>query len=284
MFVGIGSLADWLVFREQNDGDIEANKVARVMVRESVGGGFGGARDKGIINEDGDDTERLYQSVRTLTSESELLRLIRSNDAFGNQQQTNADSKYERVGEEISITAIMFHSHFDPSCHRAQHKFRKITNERSLRKEIQKEKQRTAFPSCTIMARIESSILSDTTLKLLGIHRYPHIQKYRRKPTTTTTTKTNNNNNNNECVASFSIPQSFVFSKMLHESLDIIEQRTPEEWTEFYKQHCEEMEIQQLALDGIVQNTRERQQWQQFGRWWWGGLLLNVKYLCKRWI
>ncbi len=197
------SLMEWSTFRDQHDKEIEANKAARLQIRES--------KENGVQDDnDDDEDERLYRSVRTLTSEQELLNLLESND--GNEKK--------------EIVAIMFHSHFDPSCQRAQHKFRKIANERQPN-------------TSTIMARIEASVLSETTLRSLGIHKYPHIQIYR------------SSDNSKQCVASFSIPRSFLFSNLLHESLDAIDRRTPEEWDDFCTEHQSEIASQQLALEGI---------------------------------
>mmetsp|Transcript_21948 Transcript_21948/g.45123 ORF Transcript_21948/g.45123 Transcript_21948/m.45123 type:complete len:450 (-) Transcript_21948:33-1382(-) len=207
------SLTDWSAFRDRHDREIEANKAARVRIREAVG------MQQTADNDDDDEDERVYRSVRTLTSESDLLYLLEAN---------NGDENDEMV-------AIMFHSHFDHSCLRAQHKFRKIAIER----------QKNQLP-CT-MARIEASVLSERTLRSLGVEKYPHIQIYRKRSRQTP----------KECVASFSIPQSFLFSRMLHQSLKTIDMRTPEEWKAFYNQHQNEIESQQLALDGIKSDRKE---------------------------
>jgi len=236
------SLIEWSAFRDQYDAEIEANKFARAKIREaSVSrNAMEHNRDN---DEDDDDDERLYRSVRTLTSESDLLRLLRDNQETRIEEASEDDSE---GGDEDSTVVIMFHSHFDPSCVRAQHKFRKIASER----------QQTTTPSSCTMARIEASILPDKILQSLGIERYPHIQIYRSSRHSekggegTIDTK--------ECVASFSIPRSFLFSRMLHESLDAIDQRTPEEWAEFYSQHREQIETQQLALEEIVREKKQR--------------------------
>lgn len=248
------SLTDWLAFRDQHDAEIEANKAARARIREASDA----ANANAINYDDDDDEERWYQSVQTLTSESDLLRLLRGNKEF--EKTRVGDDYYIEGGEANNIVVIMFHSHFDASCVRAQHKFRKIASElQKQEQEQQKEGQHRTTSSCT-MARIESSVLPDKTLQLLGIQRYPHIQIYwnssqSHKKKGSTTTK--------ECVASFSIPRSFLFAKMLHQSLGAIHQRTPEEWTEFYNQHGEEIESQQLALEGIVREREQQQQQQQ---------------------
>lgn len=220
------SLTDWLTFRDQHDRKIEANKAARAKIRE--------VQDANAIycDEDEDDKqEKLYRSVRTLTSESDLLRLIKGN----------------RGRDESVIVAIMFHSHFDPSCLRAQHKFRKIAIER------QENKRLKTKSSCT-MARIEASILPDKTIKLLGIQKYPHMQIYWNSSDEEISTQ-----KTKQCVASFSIPRTFLFAKLLHESLDAIDQRTPEEWAAFYNQHKKEIEFQQLSLEGIIRDREQEQ-------------------------
>ena len=115
-------------------------------------------------------------------------------------------------------------------------------------------------PSCAALAPLESclfvflapleaSILSDTTLESLGVQKYPHIQIYRESSRATEA---------KQCVASFSIPRSFLFAKLLHESLDAIDQRTPEEWTAFYDQHKKDIESQQVALETILRDGRDQ--------------------------
>jgi len=244
------SLTDWLAFRDRHDAEIEANKAARARIREASDTANGNANDISSYDDDNDEEERWYQSVRTLTSESDLLRLLRGNKEFGTRRVGGDD--YYQGGGDNNIVVVMFHSRFDASCVRAQHKFRKIASE--FQQQQQKEgQQHRSTASCT-MARIEASVLPDKTLQLLGIERYPHIQIY------WNSSQPHNNKGNattKECVASFSIPRSFLLTKMLHQSLDAIDQRTPEEWAEFYNQHREEIESQQLALEGIV---REREQ------------------------
>jgi len=203
-------------------------------------------------NYDGDDEgERLYRSVQTLTSESELLRLIHGSGYFGKKIASDAFRK-EGHDEENGLVVIMFHSHFDQSCLRAQHKFRKIAKER--------QQQGHKMTSSFTMARIEASVLPEKTFQLLGIQHYPHIQIYRNS---NRPYENEGNTETKECVASFSIPRSFLFSRMLHESLDAIDQRTLDEWTEFYNQHQEDIEIQQMALEGIVREREQQQQQEQ---------------------
>lgn len=220
------SLSEWSAFRDQHDHEIESNKAARAKIREELSS----VRNRKDLdeggNDDGDDEERLYRSVQTLTSERELLQLLQHSSKL-NEDDSN-------------MVAIMFHSHFDPSCVRAQHKFRKIAMERQQ----QNNKGNASFT----MARIEASILSDKTLESLGIQKYPHIQIYRGASITRT----------KQCVASFSIPRSFLFAKLLHESLDAIDRRTPEEWTAFYNQHKKDIESQQVALETILHESREQ--------------------------
>jgi len=215
------SLTQWSAFRDQNDREIQANKVARAKIRAAMVSPQNAMNSSGE-DQDDDEEEKLYRCVRTLTSESEFLYLLK-----------------ESSRDQDEMVAIMFHSHFDPSCVRAQHKFRKIASERQ-----QKTQKKQPFT----MARIEASILSDKTLESLGIQKYPHIQIYCHSSDTSTT---------KQCVASFSIPRSFLFAKLLHESLDAIDQRTPEEWDAFYHRHKNDIESQQLALETIL---REREQ------------------------
>jgi len=237
------SFTDWSAFWNRHQMEIEANKVARAKIREAVRFGNSGARNG--ITYDNDD-ERLYRSVQTLTSESDLLDLLYRNQDVVKER---AGGDYREEGNDTVV--IMFHSHFDQSCRRAQHKFRKISVERQ-----QQQTERDRSTCSYTMARIEASILPDNTLQLLGIQRYPHIQIYRNS---NRPHKNKGNAEAKECVASFSIPRSFLFARMLHESLDTIEKRTIEDWSEFYNQHREDIEFQQLALEGIVQE-REKQE------------------------
>ena len=221
------SLSEWSAFRDQHDREIESNKVARANIRKELSSVKNRKNLDKVGNDDeDDDEERLYRSVQTLTSERELLQLLQHSSKL-NEDDSN-------------MIAIMFHSHFDPSCVRAQHKFRKIAMERQQ----QNQKGNASFT----MARIEASILSDKTLESLGIQKYPHIQIYRGASITRT----------KQCVASFSIPRSFLFAKLLHESLDAIDRRTPQEWTAFYKQHKKDIESQQFALEMILHESREQ--------------------------
>jgi len=249
------SLTDWLAFRDRHDAEIEANKAAKARIREAsdAANGNGNAIN---YDDDDDEEERWYQSVRTLTSESDLLHLLRGNKEFGKPRVGGDDYCREGGEENNNIVVVMFHSRFDASCVRAQHKFRKIASELQQQQQQKEGKQHRTTSSCT-MARIEVSVLPDKTLQSLGIQRYPHIQIY------WNSSQSHNNKGSDttkECVASFSIPRSFLLTKMLHQSLDAIDERTPEEWAEFYNQHREEIESQQLALEGIVREQEQQQQ------------------------
>jgi len=129
------------------------------------------------------------------------------------------------------------------------------------------------------MARIESSILTDKTLQKLGIKTYPCIQIYvdeinnghglnaantntTERTTTTIPTRATTTAaaaTTKRCVASFSIPRSFLFAKMIHEALDAIDHRTHEEWNEFYDEHGNNIQFQQLALEGIIRELRKKE-------------------------
>ena len=236
------SMLDWSSFRKTYNKEIEANKAARTKIREAVDS-RNNNRSAVAVNHDNsiDEEEKLYRSVRTLVSESELLSFLCENKHFENQCNTSDDHK-----EENNFVVIMFHSHFDQSCLRAQQKFRKIASKRQQQYQIEDScSRRSSFT----MARVEASLLPDTTLQKLGIQRYPHIQIY---GGSNRWSKMDANTLSKQCVASFSIPRSFLFDKMLHESLDAIDQRTPDEWTKFYNQHQDKIKSQQQALEGII--------------------------------
>lgn len=262
------SLADWSAFRKNHAREIENNEAARMRLRAELVAGYhsGSQCDSAIgsgtnANSDGyndynNDNERRYRSVRTLTSEDELLSLV----VRENEKNRNGDGDDNgSIGTDESVV-IMFHSHFDQSCLRAQHKFRKIADQR---RQQQHDRRMISSPSCT-MARIESSLLSDETLKRLGIQRYPHIQIYRGSSDPDGRITNDNNSTHakpsttKQCVASFSIPRSFLFGRMIHESLDTIDNRTPEEWADFYKHHKHEIASQQVALEKIVREGNKR--------------------------
>jgi len=167
------SASGWVAFRKAFAPEIEANLAARRGLRETQ------RHDK--HDDDDDDTnnnynnnynynnynnynndaagggsaDAWYQSVRTLTSEAELLGLLmdggqsrngsninsnnnNNNNSKGNDND-NDNGKNNPEGEEIVV--VMVHSHFDPSCRRAQHKFRRVADERRQRQQ-QKQQQK----------------------------------------------------------------------------------------------------------------------------------------------
>jgi hypothetical protein len=108
---------------------------------------------------------------------------------------------------------VLFHSHFEQACFRAQRQYKRIAGQ-------------PQYQRIFSFTRIERSVLSDSTLHELGIERYPHIQVYR----------------DGNCVASFSIPQTYIFTKMVGDSLDAIRNRTPREWQDFVQLHRSEID------------------------------------------
>ncbi len=118
------------------------------------------------------------------------------------------------------MTVIMFHSHFVPGCRRAQHLYRRIAESSMASNDL-------------VFARIESSALSETFLEALDVKKYPHIQFYK----------------DGKCVASFSIPQTYVFRLKLWSTLDEVKQRQSKEWEIFYRQYATEIENNQHALN-----------------------------------
>jgi len=227
------SVAGWSSFRDKYDKEIERNKAARQKLREEINNG--NSHSNYPFKEDDNDTERRYRSVRTLTSEDELLQIIRRGDKKNDDDDRNSD-----VNEDVvDILVIMFHNHFEQSCLRAQHKYRKIANEKLMQQ--LKERSSPSHSSSWCMARIESSVVSDNTLQLLGVRSYPHFQVYSGQRT---------------CLASFSIPQPYLFAKILRESLDNISTRTSQEWTEFYEQNKDEINSQNEALDIIIRHRQ----------------------------
>jgi len=217
------SVADWSVFRDMYDKEIERNKAVRQKLREEING----SSHSNYLFEEDDENERRYRSVRTLTSEDELLQVIRGDK--------NDDGKNSDVNEDVDILVIMFHNHFEQSCLRAQHKYRKIANDQLLQ-----QQKRFPLHSSWCMARIESSVLSDNTLQLLGVRSYPHFQVY----------------SGRTCLASFSIPQPYLFAKVLRETLENISLRTSQEWIEFYEQNKDEIKSQNEALDTIIRHRQ----------------------------
>ena len=225
------SIADWYAFRDMHDKEIERNKAARKKLRADViNENDSSHSDYSVDDNEDDESERQYRSVRTLTSEADLLQVIRGNkNDEGNKNNT-------ATNDDDDILVVMYHNHFEQSCLRAQHKYRIVANEQ-LKKQ-QRSSSSLTSSSSWCMARIETSVLSDNTLQLLGVRLYPHIQVYLGRT----------------CVASFSIPQSYLFAKKLRESLEIISSRTTQEWDEFYDQNNGEIKSQQSALDVITQD------------------------------
>lgn len=189
------SLGDWQSFCYQYDDEIHLNKKARERLRA--------------------ETLRLLPMeeetvVTTLASEGQLLQAIHA--TIPTQGSTTS----------AKPLVVLFHSHFEQACFRAQHQYKRIAE----------QYQHEQYFS---MTRIERSVLSDSTLQDLGIERYPHIQVYK----------------DGNCVASFSIPQTYIFFKMVGESLDAIRNRTSKEWQDFVVRHRVDIEANKAVQDVI---------------------------------
>jgi hypothetical protein len=187
------SLGDWQSFCYQYDDEIQLNKKARERLRA--------------------ETLRLLPMeeetlVTTLASEGQLLQAIKA--AVPTRGSTTSPKPL----------VVLFHSHFEQACYRAQRQYKRIA-EQPLHKEF------------FSMTRIERSVLSDSTLQDLGIERYPHIQVYK----------------DGNCVASFSIPQTYIFSKMVGDSLDTIRNRTSKAWQDYVQHHRVDMEANKAVQD-----------------------------------
>ena len=91
-------------------------------------------------------------------------------------------------------------------------------------------------------------MLDDTILSGLGIHKYPHIQIYRQ---------------GRQCVASFSINQSFVFTKSLHDAIDSVLKRTDDEWKEFITTNKNNIDSITTVLNELRQDIMSDQQEEQ---------------------
>lgn len=148
-------------------------------------------------------------AVTTLAAEGQLVEAVRATR-----------------GSDTPSLVVLFHSHFVQSCVRAQRQYRRIAEQPHRRGRF-------------VMTRVERSVLSDSTLKDLGIERYPHVQVYR----------------DGICVASFSVPQTYFFTKLVGDSLDAIASRTPEEWSDFVRLHRQDIDANK-AVQEVIQRRQ----------------------------
>lgn len=142
--------------------------------------------------------------IRTLTSATQLVDVVDLSRRRG------------------CIVVVMFHSHFVQACNRAQHHFRRMA-------------ENSAANEGVVFARIESTAMSESSLRSLEVERYPHVQMYK----------------DGKCVASFSVPQTYTFRTIVWNSLDEVKRRQPNEWQRFYRESAQDIERNQDALNGI---------------------------------
>lgn len=120
------------------------------------------------------------------------------------------------------MAVVMFHSHFVPACSKSQHAYRRIAE--------------SSMGSDTLFfARIEVSVLSEVFLQALDIKKYPHIQIYK----------------DGKCVASFSIPQIYVFRLKVRNAIDEAKRRQPNDWEIFHRQYADEIAKNHNAIKTI---------------------------------
>jgi hypothetical protein len=249
------SVSDWLAFCQQHDAEIQSNKDARRGIRSEI---TPSQLPTGSSPSGNPQQQQQVHShnppVKTLASELQLVMAIdntrTSTDAAaatttttsGNNGATsglldiddrtigrglvsyegssNSNSNDRQNSEKPAV--IMFHSHFGHSSLRAQHQFTRIA-------------ESSPYNEGFNLFRIESSTLPDSTLKELGISKYPHIQIYR----------------DGKCVASFSIPQTYLFSTIVQRSLDEFNQRTDAEWDDFMAQFQSNIASNQQVIESI---------------------------------
>ena len=175
------SLGEWRSFMSQLDLEIQKNKQARIALRAQLN------HEEEVPSD---------HHICTLSSGSQLVRTI---------------------NDQKKPTVVLYHSHFEEACKRAQHQYRRLA-EGPHGKDF-------------FLARIETSVLSDSTLQELGITTYPFVQVFK----------------DGKCVASFSIPLSYMFNRLMGDSLKLIKQRSREQWEEFYTEYNYEIQsIQQV--------------------------------------
>ena len=187
------SVVDWISFCNQYDHEIQSNKLARQTIRREVL----------LLNNNKRMVERNnnVDLVQTAASEKQLLHAIDESSKSNN-----------------TISVIMYHSHYEQACVRAQHQYRKVAEYYSEKRETNNGNTApVSDPTILLFTRIEVSLLDGTVLSGLGIQKYPHIQIYRK----------------GQCVASFSISQSFTFTESLHDSIDSVLIRNDIEWKDF---------------------------------------------------
>jgi hypothetical protein len=249
------SVSDWLAFCQQHDNDIQSNKQTRQHIREEY---------SSLSSSSSFMEQQQSQSVKTLASERQLLMAIdrsRSSSKSNSHTDTNdsknddddgffngstigrGDTRSTTSASEGRTAVIMFHSHFGRSSMRAQHQFRRIAEHHHQQRSAtttngnNKDKVKDFY----LFARMESSTISETTLQELGVSKYPHIQVYR----------------DGKCVASFSIPQTYLFSKMVSDALDELDTRSPEDWEQFMAHHQDVITENQHVIESIRQRQVE---------------------------
>lgn len=108
------SMLDWSSFRQTFDKEIEANKAARAKIREAVDVGNINRRSVAVAVGDGnsnDEEEELYRSVRTLTSETELLDFLHRKKHFESPSSTSncheEQNKFYRYHVSFAFRSIL---------------------------------------------------------------------------------------------------------------------------------------------------------------------------------
>ena len=253
------SKTDWMKFCQHHVEEIQRNKHARQTIKSKVvpSSPFSSSLST-KWTQDQDQHHRRSSTVMTIISERQLLMAIDKtnktvtgsrdgsgseffnnifesstigHDDGGNEFMMNDSSSNNSINNNNNskLAVILFHSRFGHASLRAQHQFTTIAEARNR------------YIDSFDFFRIESSTFPETTLKGLGVStHHPHIQIYK----------------DGRCVASFSIPQTYIFTKMVRGSLDECIQRTKlDQWNDFMNQFADDIS----SIQQIVDSIRQRQ-------------------------
>ena len=250
------SKTDWMKFCQHHREEIQHNKNARQTIRSKIvrSSPFSSRLStKWTQDQHEHQHHRRPSTVTTIVSERQLLLAIDTtntsitgsrerkgstffdddivesstigNDDGGNEFVMNDSSNNNHNDNNGKPAVILFHSRFGHASLRAQRQFTTIAEDQNH------------YIGKFVFFRIDSSTLSDTTLKGLGVSTYhPHIQIYK----------------DGRCVASFSIPQTYIFTRMVRGSLDECIQRTEQDqWNDFMNQFADDISSIQQTVDSI---------------------------------
>ena len=260
------SILEWNTFLSTYNKEIQENKVARQDIQDELDAQSFESNYYNMFSVNNNNSIKKKKKngngeILTLASESQLLQAISLTEDSNTNTNTDDDNDNDASASTTStsrttttmknnVVVVMYHSNFEPSCVRAQHQYRRLAESLSLssasKSTTSKEGERDDNKSIHshhhhnfILTRIESSVLSERTLKALGVTKYPYVQVYQDGGT---------------CVASFSIPQTYMFKKLVGDCLQQIQQRSATEWKEFYQRYHKDIQENQHVVQELRTN------------------------------